>query len=101
MARAQGAGRRLLSHGLCARRGDFDRADLARRGLGRKEKGMNFHSPVPRAVAPSTASLIARAECLIPLLRERAADADRNARLARETVQGLRDAGFFRILQPA
>lgn len=62
---------------------------------------MNFHSPVRRSAVPAPATLISRAERLIPVLRERAAEADRNARLARETVQDLREAGFFRILQPA
>ncbi len=62
---------------------------------------MNFHTRVSRCTSPSPETLIARAERLIPLQRERAADADRNARLAPETVQELREAGFFRILQPA
>jgi len=61
---------------------------------------MNYHARIPRCAAPSPATLVARAELLIPSLRERAADADRNSRLAAETVRSLRDAGFFRILQP-
>jgi 3-hydroxy-9,10-secoandrosta-1,3,5(10)-triene-9,17-dione monooxygenase len=62
---------------------------------------MNFHSRATRCTAPLPETLIARAEGLIPLLRGQATEADRNARLARETVQELREAGFFRILQPA
>ena len=37
---------------------------------------------------------------MIPVLRQRAGDADHNARLAPETIRELREAGFFRILQP-
>ncbi len=44
--------------------------------------------------------LVARAEAMIPRLRERAAAADRDSVLAPETVRELRDAGFFRIMQP-
>ena len=49
---------------------------------------------------PSPSQLIAQAEAMIPVLRQRAGDADRNARLAPETIRELREAGFFRILQP-
>ena len=49
---------------------------------------------------PTPVELIARAEAMIPALRGRAAEADRNERLAPETMRELRDAGFFRILQP-
>jgi alkylation response protein AidB-like acyl-CoA dehydrogenase len=61
---------------------------------------MNYHARIPHCTAPSSETLISRAELLIPSLRERAGDADRNSRLVPETVQRLRDAGFFRILQP-
>ena len=37
---------------------------------------------------------------MIPKLRQRAEQADRDRRLASETVEDLRQAGFFRILQP-
>src|SRR5262245_1087903 len=53
-----------------------------------------------RRALPSPVELIARAEAMIPVLRGRAADADRNEKLAPETMRELRDAGFFRILQP-
>jgi DNA-binding SARP family transcriptional activator/alkylation response protein AidB-like acyl-CoA dehydrogenase len=49
---------------------------------------------------PSPSQLVAQAEAMIPVLRQRAGDADRNARLAPETIRELREAGFFRILQP-
>lgn len=55
----------------------------------------------PVLTMPSPAQLISRAEELIPILRERAEAADRNAMLAADTVRDLRDSGFFRILQPS
>ena len=55
----------------------------------------------PLVTTPSPSQLVARAEAMLPLLRERAGDVDRNARLAPEVVEELRSAGFFRILQPA
>lgn len=51
-------------------------------------------------VKPSVEQLIARAEIMIPTLRERAEQADRDRNLAPETIKDLRQAGFFRILQP-
>ncbi len=50
--------------------------------------------------APSPDQLIAQAQALLPTLRERAADAERNRRLADETVAAFRAAGFHKILQP-
>src|SRR5262245_3856879 len=61
---------------------------------------MNEHSLPPGRTMPSPPQLIARAEAMVPVLRKRAGDADRNSKLAPETIQELRDAGFFRILQP-
>ncbi len=49
---------------------------------------------------PTPEELIARAEAMVPALRERAADAEKNRRLPDETVQEMRDAGFLRIMQP-
>ena len=46
------------------------------------------------------ARLVASAQAMIPALMQRAAAVDREAKLAPETVRALRDAGFFRILQP-
>jgi len=48
----------------------------------------------------SADELLLRADRLIPLLRERASDADRKGQLSEETVHQLREAGFLRILQP-
>lgn len=54
-----------------------------------------------RADVPTGEEMIRRAEALLPRLRERAADAERNRRLSDETVAEFRAAGFHRILQPA
>jgi 3-hydroxy-9,10-secoandrosta-1,3,5(10)-triene-9,17-dione monooxygenase len=47
------------------------------------------------------AALLAEARALLPLLRERAAEAERLRRLPDETQAAFRRAGFYRILQPA
>ena len=44
--------------------------------------------------------LIARARALVPMLRAGAADAERDRRLADDTMAAIREAGFLRILQP-
>lgn len=49
---------------------------------------------------PTPDDLIDRAKNLIPFLRKHARDADRDSKFSDEAVQRLRDAGFFRILQP-
>ncbi|MDA0339035.1 MAG: flavin-dependent monooxygenase, partial [Proteobacteria bacterium] len=49
---------------------------------------------------PAPEELIRRAEALLPVLRERAKEAEENRRLSDETVQELRDAGFHKIMQP-
>src|SRR5207248_589236 len=45
--------------------------------------------------------LVARARELLPVLRERAAEADRLRRVPDETIADFERAGFFRMLQPA
>lgn len=50
---------------------------------------------------PSPDDLVRRAESLIPFLRKRAGDADRSGEFSPEAIRQLREAGFFRILQPA
>lgn len=42
-----------------------------------------------------------RARELVPVLRERAAQAAQNGRLPEETLHDFQEAGFFRILQPS
>jgi 3-hydroxy-9,10-secoandrosta-1,3,5(10)-triene-9,17-dione monooxygenase len=45
-------------------------------------------------------SLLTRARAMVPILAERAARADAERRIPRETIADFREAGFFRILQP-
>ena len=49
---------------------------------------------------PDLEELLARAEALVPVLRERAAQAEELRRLPDETIEDLHRAGLFRILQP-
>jgi 3-hydroxy-9,10-secoandrosta-1,3,5(10)-triene-9,17-dione monooxygenase len=49
---------------------------------------------------PHYAELLARAEALVPVLRERAARAEELRRLPDETIADLHESGLFRILQP-
>lgn len=49
---------------------------------------------------PTAEELVARARKLIPVLRERAAYGVQHCRLPDETINDLREAGLFRILQP-
>ena len=50
---------------------------------------------------PRFEELSARAEALVPVLRERAARAEQLRRLPDETIADLHSSGLFRILQPA
>ncbi len=52
------------------------------------------------AGVPSKEEMIARAEALLPALRERSAEAEKNRRLSDETVAEFREAGFHKIMQP-
>lgn len=47
------------------------------------------------------AQLVARARDLAPVLAERAAQAERDRRVPKDTDRDFRDAGFYRALQPA
>jgi len=49
---------------------------------------------------PTRQELVARARAMIPVLAERAARQDDNRRMLPETMAELKEAGFFRILQP-
>jgi 3-hydroxy-9,10-secoandrosta-1,3,5(10)-triene-9,17-dione monooxygenase len=49
---------------------------------------------------PSPQELIARARALIPTLAARAAQADAERRIPKETIADMQAAGFFRVLQP-
>src|SRR5713101_2650959 len=54
-----------------------------------------------RAAPPRFEGLLARAEALIPMLRERAPRAEQLRRLPDETIADLHASGLFRMLQPA
>jgi alkylation response protein AidB-like acyl-CoA dehydrogenase len=47
------------------------------------------------------ARLLARARELVPVVRTRAVEAEKNRRIPVETDHEFRDAGFFRVLQPS
>lgn len=49
---------------------------------------------------PTPEEIIARAVSLIPMLRERADEVEKNRMVSTETIQAFTDAGFFKILQP-
>ncbi len=63
---------------------------------------MNIEMKVAKsqAASPTKAEMIARAEALLPALRERSAEAEKNRRMSDETVRELRAAGLPKILQP-
>ena len=50
---------------------------------------------------PRFDELLARAEGMIPMLRERAPRAEQLRRLPDETITDLHSSGLFRVLQPA
>lgn len=52
------------------------------------------------STTPSAQEIIDRAIALIPTLRERAAEVEKNRMVSKETIQDFQDAGFFKILQP-
>lgn len=54
-----------------------------------------------RSRAPDFAALRSRAEALVPILRERAEEAEALRRLPDETIADLHESGLFRMLQPA
>src|ERR1700730_9852564 len=53
------------------------------------------------AEAPRFEELLARAEALVPVLRERAPRAEQLRRLPDETIADLHASGLFRVLQAA
>jgi 3-hydroxy-9,10-secoandrosta-1,3,5(10)-triene-9,17-dione monooxygenase len=54
-----------------------------------------------RGEPPRFEELLARAEALVPVLRERASRAEQLRRLPDETIADLHESGLFRMLQPA
>ena len=56
---------------------------------------------LPKAVGlPTEADLVARAAAMIPALRERAVQAERECKVPVDTIRDFQDAGFFKMLQP-
>ena len=55
----------------------------------------------PRGAPPRFEELLARAEDLVPVLRERARRAEELRQIPDETIADLHSSGLFRILQPA
>jgi 3-hydroxy-9,10-secoandrosta-1,3,5(10)-triene-9,17-dione monooxygenase len=53
-----------------------------------------------KTIAPAPADLIARARALIPALAARAAKAEEERRIPRETIADMQAAGLFRVFQP-
>jgi 3-hydroxy-9,10-secoandrosta-1,3,5(10)-triene-9,17-dione monooxygenase len=49
---------------------------------------------------PSAEGMIARARAMIPVLRERAPQGERERRLPKETIADMQAAGLFKVLQP-
>src|ERR1700730_7863263 len=56
-------------------------------------------SPVPGA--PLLKSIVSAASDLVPVLRERAQATEAARRVSSETMQDFRQAGIFRLMQPA
>ena len=56
--------------------------------------------PVPKVTVPSEAELLRSAREMVPRILARAEQAEREARVPDETVREMKDAGFFRVLQP-
>lgn len=52
------------------------------------------------AAIPTADEIIARARALVPALRERARQAEKNRRVPDETIAEMQAAGLFRVLQP-
>lgn len=51
--------------------------------------------------APPLAELVAAARGMVPYLAGRASQTERDRRVSEETIRTFRDAGFFRLMQPA
>nr|ART38636.1 G493 [uncultured bacterium] len=63
--------------------------------------GREISEAASLAPVPSADELAARARAMIPWLREQAAAIEQARSVPAETIQRFREAGFFRILQPA
>jgi 3-hydroxy-9,10-secoandrosta-1,3,5(10)-triene-9,17-dione monooxygenase len=56
--------------------------------------------PMAKDIIPEPATLVARARAMIPALRARAAQAERDRKVPDETIREMLEAGFFNILKP-
>ena len=63
---------------------------------------MNIEAKAARTqpATPTKAEMIARAEAMLPVLRTRSAEAEKNRRMSDETIAEFRAAGLPKILQP-
>lgn len=57
-------------------------------------------SPAAVAKQPTTDELVERAESIADILREQSAEANENYRIADTTIEAMKQAGLFRVLQP-
>ena len=57
-------------------------------------------NPSAEDKAPSAEEMIARTRAMIPKLRDRARQGERERRLPKETIAEMQAAGLFRVLQP-
>ena len=55
---------------------------------------------VDHAVIPTADEIVARAEAMIPWLREKAEATEKARVVSKETIQAFQEAGFFKITQP-
>ncbi|MBL0419645.1 acyl-CoA dehydrogenase family protein [Ramlibacter sp. AW1] len=55
----------------------------------------------PVSSAPPLETILANARELVPVLRARAPATERERRVSEETTRAFREAGFFRLMQPA
>src|SRR5277367_3482369 len=55
----------------------------------------------PVASAPKLSTIVAAARDLVPMLRERAQATEQARRVSAETIDAFRQAGFFKLMQPA
>ena len=52
-------------------------------------------------ITPTRDDILTRARYMLPILRERAEQAEKARRISEETDQAFREAGFYKILQPS
>jgi 3-hydroxy-9,10-secoandrosta-1,3,5(10)-triene-9,17-dione monooxygenase len=73
------------------------RVTTAPRNIGRPPDSMRPGDTIPR----TESLLLDRARQLAPFLQERAGEAERQRRIPGQTDREFREAGFYRVLQPA